>query len=264
MNNKRLAVTRYGSPHGKPLCIIHGWGCDSSFLLPVAKMFRNRDVFLIDLPGYGMSKDLKNIANSLEDTALTLFNSLPKHCDVIAWSIGSIFTFKVANLSDSPIDKLVTICGTPRFPKDPNWPGVSYNFIMKCKNLLTPRRCNRLLKLFFRMQTEEILHGKDEFTILHSLLSQSEEIPFEVLTAGIEMMAYADVREDFKHIKIPCLHLFGRKDRFVPCALAQNMNINKLHQTFIFEHSAHSPYLTEPDLFYEKVSAFLEVKNLNS
>ena len=114
------------------------------------------------------------------------------------------------------------------------------------------------------MQTEEILHGKDEFTILHSLLSQSEEIPFEVLTAGIEMMAYADVREDFKHIKIPCLHLFGRKDRFVPCALAKNMNINKLHQTFIFEHSAHSPYLTEPDLFYEKVSAFLEDKNLNS
>ena len=50
----------------------------------------------------------------------------------------------------------------------------------------------------------------------------------------------------------------------VVAALAQNMNINKLHQTFIFEHSAHSPYLTEPDLFYEKVSAFLEDKNLNS
>ena len=264
MSKDSLAVTRYGSPQGKPLCIIHGWGCDSSFLLPVAKMFRDRDIFLIDLPGYGMSKDLKHIANSLEETSLALFNALPKQCDVIAWSIGSIFIFKVANLYDSPIDKLVTICGTPRFPKDPNWPGVSYNFIMKCKNLLTPRRCNRLLKLFFRMQTEEILHGKDEFTILHSLLSQSEEIPFEVLTAGIEMMAYADVREDFKHIKIPCLHLFGRKDRFVPCALAQNMNINKLHQTFIFEHSAHSPYLTEPDLFYEKVSAFLEDKNLNS
>ena len=94
MSKDSLAVTRYGSPQGKPLCIIHGWGCDSSFLLPVAKMFRDRDIFLIDLPGYGMSKDLKHIANSLEDTSLALFNSLPKHCDVIAWSIGSIFAFK--------------------------------------------------------------------------------------------------------------------------------------------------------------------------
>lgn len=257
MNKDCLAVTRYGSPQGKPLCIIHGWGCDSSFMLPVAKMFRERDIYLIDLPGYGMSKNLKHIAHSLENTSQALFNTLPEDCDVIAWSIGSVFAFRAANLQNAPINKLITICGTPRFPQDPNWPGVSYNFIMKCKNLLTPRRCNRLLKIFFKMQTEEILHGKNEFTILHSLLSQSDEIPFEVLSAGIEMMAFADVREDFMHIKIPCLHLFGRKDRFVPCALAQNMNIKPFHQTFVFENSAHSPYLTEPHLFFDKVSAFL-------
>ena len=77
MSKDSLAVTRYGSPQGKPLCIIHGWGCDSSFLLPVAKMFRDRDIFLIDLPGYGMSKDLKHIANSLEIPIEDLFKNVP-------------------------------------------------------------------------------------------------------------------------------------------------------------------------------------------
>ena len=258
MITKTLGVTRCGSVHGKPLCIVHGWGCNSSFMVPIAKMFPSRDVFLIDLPGYGLSQNLKDYASSVENSTQLLLNTLPQNCDLLAWSIGSIFAIKAANDENSPIRKLVTICGTPRFPKDPNWPGISYNFTMKCKQLLTERRCNRLLRLFLRMQTEEILQGKNEFTILNSLLSQSEEIPFSVLSAGIDMMAFADVREDFKHTKIPCLHLFGKKDRFVPWALAQSMQINPLHQTFVFEKSAHSPYLSETDLFFNQVSNFLK------
>ena len=216
---QRLGFTRVGNKQGYPLAIIHGWGCDSSFLLPIARMFPDRDVYLIDLPGYGRSEHLASIAEYFSKTNYLLLNTIPCGADVISWSFGTLYALRAISTVNNPclnfdvfemnmvfscnqmqelfdaqakdqidsfdhmsvaqaaklahegidngagipkpngltiynhplIRSLVTICGSPRFPSDPNWQGMSAVKILKCNTKLTPRRLNMVLNIFFRL-----------------------------------------------------------------------------------------------------------------
>lgn len=216
---QRLGFTRVGNKQGYPLAIIHGWGCDSSFLLPIARMFPDRDVYLIDLPGYGKSEHLASIAEDFSKTNYLLLNTIPCGADVISWSFGTLYALRAISTVNNPclnfdvfeknmvfscnqmqelfdaqakdqidsfdhmsvaqaaklahegidngagipkpngltiynhplIRSLVTICGSPRFPSDPNWQGMSAVKILKCNTKLTPRRLNMVLNIFFRL-----------------------------------------------------------------------------------------------------------------
>lgn len=102
---QHLGFTRVGNPHGKPLAIVHGWGCDSSFLLPIANMFRERDVYLIDLPGYGESMHLSPFAQDLVSTTFLLINTLPDGADVLAWSFGTLYVLRALSMISDPTFK---------------------------------------------------------------------------------------------------------------------------------------------------------------
>lgn len=216
---ERLGFTRMGNKQGCPLAIIHGWGCDSTFLLPIAQMFPERDIYLIDLPGYGKSRHLASIADDFSKTNYLLLNTIPLGSDVISWSFGTLYALRAISTVNNPclnfdvfeknmlfscnltkeqleqqalyqtdsfdhlsvaeaaklahedfgqpntklppngrtiydhplINSLVTICGSPRFPSDPNWKGMSAVKILKCNTKLTPRRLNMVLNIFFRL-----------------------------------------------------------------------------------------------------------------
>lgn len=284
---QRLGYTRVGTNGGRPLAIIHGWGCDSSCMIPVAELFPERDVFLIDLPGYGKSSHLSALSSDFSATNCLLLNTLPHGCDVISWSFGSIYALRAIstlynpcinldsfvsaiNLSEiniyhddfkSVLDEaqqghditqaqryirsLITICGSPRFPSDPNWQGLSAIKILKCNTLLTPKRLQRIVKIFYRL-----IGNSDEF------LASKESVPYEVLMAGIRMVTYIDERPSMTHLKVPSLHLFGRYDPLVPCSLASYFEQYSGHHSYIFEHSTHSPMFTEPQLFAQVVKNF--------
>lgn len=325
----RLGYTRLGNNQGTPLAIIHGWGCDSSSMKPLANMFKDRDVYLIDLPGYGKSAHLASLCDDFSSTNYLLLNTLPQGCDLISWSFGSIYALRAISTLYNPcinlnsfaktiqansnikaleqhlgysfqtsvkehspfmsvlqaalenpcknktalftqsstknsscpkdlIRSLITICGSPRFPSDPNWQGLSAIKILKCNTLLTPRRLQRILNIFYRMivQTDNA-ESSNQCT---AFLANRPQIPYEVLMAGIRMVTYLDERPSLSYLKVPSLHLFGRHDLLVPCALAkffeQSFGQDSGHQSFIFEHSSHSPMYTEPELFFKVVSSF--------
>lgn len=305
-----LGYTRLGTQSGRPLAIIHGWGCDSTCMQPLAQMFSLRDVFLIDLPGYGKSAHLQDLCSDFSATNYLLLNTLPAGCDVISWSFGSIYALRAistlynpclnmdsfigsiqanANLKeltlkyptkgpseftsvlqaatrDHPralladkqryIRSLITICGSPRFPCDPNWQGLSAIKILKCNTQLTPQRLQRILKIFYRLivSTEETKAPSGNS--YPAFLNKRPEVPYEVLMAGIKMVTYLDERPSLSHLKVPSLHLFGRHDPLVPCSLANYFEQYVGHKSYIFEHSSHSPMFTEPELFCQIVNNF--------
>ncbi len=256
----KLGFLKYGDPKGTPLALIHGWGCDSRYLLPVADMFKERDVYLIDLPGYGRSAHLKKHSASVEETAHLLHQTLPQKCDVIAWSMGGHFALSCASLQPQKIRTLVTICTNPRFLQDPTWPGMSSDLILKCRQMLNPRRCNRLLHFFIKYQIAANQNRRGESDFLSSLRKSSEDIDFEVLMNGIQTMSFSDVRACLTHLKIPVLLLFGAKDVLVPASLSHILckGDDELKESFVFADSAHLPYLTEPEIFEKAVRNFYE------
>lgn len=66
--------------------------------------------------------------------------------------------------------------------------------------------------------------------------------------------------DDLPNITIPSLVLWGKHDLVVPTRFAQEAfdHLGSIHkELFIFERSGHSPLESEPDLFAEKVIAFI-------
>ena len=338
---QHLGFTRLGNSQGYPLAIIHGWGCDGSFLLPLTKMFPERDIYLIDLPGYGTSAALAPIAEDFSATIYYLINTIPHGADVISWSFGTLYALRaistinnpcmnleslgptvlsnpavkelqahrqelplthyridgyskglstqlnerprdslspsLGTLADNAIERtsllahqlchqadfpyirsLVTICGSPRFPSDPNWRGLSPVKILKCNTELTPKRLKRLVHLFYRMMIEERTDCRAEREYIHELINNTPDVPPEVLMAGIKLVTYVDERPALEHLTIPSLHLFGAQDRLVPYELAQQFGGDPLHHAYVFQQSGHNPYLSEPALFEQVVRTFFD------
>lgn len=343
----RLGYTRAGNTRGAPLAIIHGWGCDSSCMMPLASMFPDRDIYLIDLPGYGKSRHLASIADDFSATNYLLLNTLPMGCDLMSWSFGSIYALRAISTLYNPcinissfrsgilsnpniraldefsahhplttlqtphtsvmqaalaaeqavrehqggsgsaacasipvgqgpscpvnllaalsksrpfIRSLVTVCGSPRFPSDPNWKGMSAVKVLKCNTKLNEHRMKRILNIFYRMIVSSPLQGECSCASQHaaSFLKHRPNIPYEVLMAGIRMVTFIDERPSMEHLKVPSLHLFGRNDPLVPCSLGAYFEQYPNHSSFVFQHSSHSPMFTEPELFASVVTTFLE------
>lgn len=246
-----------GNMQGTPLAIIHGWGVDSSCLSSIAQHFNDRRVMLIDLPGYGMSKHLNQYNHDFNNTVQMLYNTLEPGTDLIAWSLSTLFAIKVCNMKPAKVNSLITICGSARFPADPNWPGMPANLIIKCKRFLTTKRAKNLISRFFR---RSIMNINDYETALNitpeELELKLQELDSDTLLAGIDLMSYIDVREDLKYLKVPSLHLFGAKDLLVPPQLAKACSRENHSLTYIFPYSGHMPFLTESNTFYRVIDNF--------
>ncbi len=303
---QQLGFTRLGNPQGYPLAIIHGWGCDSSFLRPLAEMFPERDVYLIDLPGYGKSAHLAPIASDFIASTYLLINTIPYAADVISWSFGTLYALHaISAINNSSLNlesyahsinndpllsqieiqqsqaphsndpqpslldcrlcsnpkspyvrSLITICGSPRFPSDPNWAGMSAIKILKCNTVLTPHRVGLVLRLFYRMMASSSTAKEEAY--IQEVTSQPNQIPYEVLQAGIKIVTYLDERPTLQNLRVPSLHLFGAHDPLVPCSIASFFNQAPLHSSYVFPYSAHNPYLSEPERFKQVVSKFFE------
>lgn len=252
-----LGFTRCGDPAGQPLCLIHGWGLDSSFLLPIASMFPERDVYLIDLPGYGKSRHLEVVSVDFDACAHALAATVPPDSDVMAVSMGSLYAIKALSLIPAPqVSSLVTICSNARFPCDPNWPGLSSDLLIKCRTMLTPARCRRLLHLFIKLQTIDNHAVGAEF--MDAAFKNYQLPSYQVLMNGITLASFVDVREELQYLKVPCLQLFGGQDRLVPASLIYALKDTDLRSSYIFARSAHNPYLTEAALFEQVVREFFD------
>lgn len=344
----KLGFTRMGTPQGHPIVLIHGWGFDSSFLYPVAQLFTDRDVYLIDLPGYGKSVHLTSIASDFTRTIHLLINTIPYGADVIAWSFGTIYTLhaltEITNLSNdedyasalkrhmqsqhylsSPLQQqtlsshtatlpsnnesskqslqgnqlndlvecselaelaesgtndikeqsyhsildyclnrnqhktyfrsLVTICGSPRFPSDPNWQGMNAIKILKCNTKMTHHNIDLIMGLFRRMMRKTAIKQEDRAYIKQK--AEKEQVSYDVLKEGIKVVTLMDERPAWQNLSMPSLHLFGALDPLVPCSLASLFK-TPMHSSFVFPHSTHTPYLSEPKSFQKVIYAFFD------
>ena len=149
-DNLTLGFQSFGDPQKQTVAIVHGWATDSHFLLPFVEIFKDYHVMLIDMPGYGMSEHLKQFSISIRQQANLILNTIPKHTILVSWSLGTLAASVACyNDLDKKVDKFISICGTPRFPCDPNWPGFDYRYVLKSLQLFDEGRNTRSLKLFF-------------------------------------------------------------------------------------------------------------------
>lgn len=258
-DNLSLGYTCFGNPDGFPLVITPGWATDCNFLKPFVDLFPNYKVILVDMPGYGKSAHLKQFSNSTRQSANLLLNTIPHNSILLSWSLSTLVAcMSCYTDTDHKIAGFISICGSPRFPADPNWPGFDYRYVLKSLNLFDEGRNLRSIKLFFKMQTQCNGLSKEQGQFVLDACDKMGDIDPEVLRNGLLKMAYSDYREPFFSIKIPCLHIFGAKDKLVKQELSSRMVSPPFHLSIVLQNSAHMPFLTEPEELSKAIEQFIK------
>lgn len=163
---------------------------------------------------------------------------------------------KALKLRIPSVRSLVTVCGSPRFPSDPNWPGINPALIVKMRTLLDGRRLKLILNFVYKqMQLDAALTAHPEFS---KYMCTDKCIDKKILLSGINQISYMDERAAFERLSIPSLHLFGANDRLVPHKVSEFCPHNSLHGSFVFPYSAHVPFITEPETFEKRLREFFE------
>lgn len=245
-----------GSDSALNIVVTHGWATDSVFTQEFKHLFPEYHLTLIDLPGYGNNSTLEDYAYDFTKTAQILNKSLPQNCLLISWSLSTLYGIKACCLPNSRVKALITVCGAPRFPDEPDNIGFHKRYIDKLSKYFDEKSFKRLLKLFYSIQ------GNSACGNLITSYFQQFTIPsYKVLDAGLNHMMHVDEREDLKALRQPSLHIFGSKDLLVP--VQQIHNIEKLGKRgVIIEGASHLPFLSHPDIFKKIINNFICDHNL--
>lgn len=254
----KLGTTVLGNKDGRPLFITHGWGTDSNFMVCFADLFPDYKIIIADMPGYGKSKHLKRFAGDWRSISELILNTIPHNCILLSWSLSTLSaTAACSNDSERKIDRFISVCGTPRFPCDPNWPGFDYKYVLRCQELFSNPKNQRLLRLFFMKQSQCNTLPEDKNKYFIRCYENMLPVDMEVLHKGLMSMAHTDLREAFFSIKIPCFHIFGANDRLVKAETAGYVVDLPYHSTAVLQNSSHMPFLSEPEEFKRVINLFL-------
>jgi carboxylesterase BioH (pimeloyl-CoA synthesis) len=241
---------------GPDLVLIHGWGMNSavwSLILPY--LTPHYRVHCVDLPGFGNSKALAGL--TLEELAQVLLKESPTHATWIGWSLGGLVATQVAQIAPQRVTGLVTIASSPKFVAEPGWRGIKPAVLSDFARQLE-RDFSLTVERFMALQAMgSPTARKDVKALKQAVFSRPAPEP-RALADGLAMLADTDLRQGCSAIDVPWLRMYGRLDGLVPVSVAEAVSVLAPHsQCEVLAHSAHAPFVTEPEVVIDKLNAFL-------
>lgn len=247
---------------GQPLVLIHGWAMHGGVFHALVDRLRNgHTLYLIDLPGHGLSRDDDT---PLEfDAVCDAIHRLVPVAPWIGWSLGGMFALHAAVRDPARVPALVALCSSPCFVRGEDWRfGVSAEIFRDfAKGLSDDYRGT--LDRFVALEAFGSDHAKEEMRELRAELFARGEPAARVLVDGLRILETTDQRPLLPQLRVPSLWIAGRRDRLVdPRAMRDAAAIIEQagHAPARFaqiEHAGHAPFLTHVDDVLAHLSAFL-------
>ena len=236
---------------------IHGWGMNKSVWEPILPTFtQSHRVITVDLPGFGESgwhSDYAKFEAAVDQLEALTLNLHAEHNNtdihLLGWSMGGLFATALASRQPELFAHLTWVASTAKFMHEDNWKGIQPNVLAMFQ---------KQLKQDFRATTERFLavqamgspSAKKDIQKLKAILQSTAQPHPEALAAGLEWLSQIDLRNEFEGLSIPSTRIYGSKDSLVP--KQQRDAFNKAQdQSFMFENSAHTPFLNEQEQFLE-------------
>ncbi|MCV2506068.1 MAG: alpha/beta fold hydrolase [Candidatus Lightella neohaematopini] len=239
------------------IILIHGWGISSKIWLSlVKKLKKDFCVHLLDLPGYGYSKEID--LDTLDKLVNVIVNDINvTNTILVGWSLGGLIATKMVLLYPKNFIGLVLISFSPYFCADYNWPGIDtitlINFFKELNNNYI-----KIMSRFIYLQNINIRTTRKEIVNLKNIFLSKNKIPsIRTLKFGLKLLKNTDLRKLIDDINIPHINVYGKLDSIVSYKIA-SFNKNKKNINFILKNSAHMPFISESNNFYNILYNFIK------
>ena len=235
---------------GKPLLLMHGWGCTLETVRSVAETAsQNHMVVNIDFPGFGESDEPESVWGVKEYTGFIekFIEKLGlKNLSLAGHSFGGRVAILYSSRND--VEKVILIDAAGVKPKHPwKWYIKVYSF--------------KTAKFFVRL----FLPNKKATEIIDKMRNRRGSADYNAASPKMKSILSKVVNEDLKHvlhlIKAPTLLIWGKNDTATPVADAKIMErLIPDAGLVVFENAGHYSFLDNPFGFKRVLKSFLNAK----
>ncbi|SEG71686.1 pimeloyl-ACP methyl ester esterase BioH [Marinobacterium lutimaris] len=239
---------------GPELVLLHGWGLSSDIWAPVIdRLSPHYRLTLIDIPGLGKSAATEN--DSVAATAEALLEIAPQKALWIGWSLGGALALQVASVAPSRVSGLLMVAASPCFIQRDGWTSAMDSEVFEAFADGVALNPAKTLSRFAMLQTQGSQSARDELKQLKRVIAGAEPA---ALGSTLDLLR-EDLRPQLRALSVPTTLLLGLHDQLVPAALADAIaELNQAIEVQLFEHSAHLPFLAEPERFDAALNALAE------
>lgn len=182
--------------------LIHGWGFAPKAMNTVLSI---QNITIIDLYNNCETK-------SFEGSVKNIAGKITKPINVVAWSLGGLYAIKLAKLYPEKINKILLLASTPCFMQSEDWQGITKEQLKDLKGLLQENKAKALKQFAGWCATGEE-NIKQALSFAKTILAN--EIHANELLSLLNILEEQDLREEFKHIKMPTKLLLASKDSLI-------------------------------------------------
>lgn len=235
-DGRDFAWREYGS--GRPLILIHGWGCSPSIFNPLMIRLPGYRSLAPDLPGYGASTPASAVdLDALCDDFISWFDGLDlTSLTLLGWSLGGIIAQQLALRLPQRIERLILVATTPCFVATPDWQHGLNDTAVRALARDFKRAPDPTLENFWKMQFHDNVPRPPA---VHPTLDLNTAI------GGLELLRRIDLRSRVKEITRPTLIVHGRDDQIIPIGagqfLAESLPCSLFHA---IDNCGHVPFLS--------------------
>ncbi|MCV2499930.1 MAG: pimeloyl-ACP methyl ester esterase BioH [Candidatus Lightella neohaematopini] len=237
--------------------LIHGWGINSKIWLNlVKKLKKDFCVHLFDLPGYGYSKEI-NLRTLDQLVNIITHDINVSNIILVGWSLGGLIATKMVLMYPNIFEGLVLVSSSPYFCADYNWPGISNITLISFAKKLKNNYIKTMLR-FIYLQNINIKLTEEEKINLKNIFLKGRTPSINTLIFGLKLLKNTDLRNLMSCINIPHITIYGKLDNIVPYKIAFLNKNNEKNTNFILESSAHMPFISENNNFYNILYNFIK------
>ncbi len=248
-----IAVETIGQGHD--IIVLHGWGMNRDIWQGVASRLKGCRLHLVDLPGYGQSKDVH--ADSVEVIVTQIADAVPAGSVWMGWSLGGIIA-QAAVTSGVEISKLILVDSTASFIKRNDWLCAMEPKILDGFALQLADDFRATLQKFMALQARGSEKLKDEIRLLRDTVLKYGDPDQKALKLGLTILKQADYRQQLSRITQPTLLIHGNRDHLIPVKAVYEMAMQIPDaQIREIDRAGHAPFLSHPRLFIEAVENFV-------
>lgn len=232
-----------------PLFLVPGWGVGTGPLQSTAALLGGE---LRHLPGYGGTP----LIADFDAAADALAASVPAGSALLGWSLGGTLALAAAARHPGQIAKVITVGSTASFLQRAGWPHAERPEDLAAFAEAIRADAAGMLPRFVGNFNRGDRQAK---TLTKRILNEVGPLaPLPALEAGLHWLANFDIRPLLPTMPCPVLLIVGANDPLVPQPAAQAMAAALPDARLcVMADCAHSPFLSDPEIFAAQVREFL-------